>query len=130
MKEVPLKRGYYIINYDLSSGTGTHWAVLEMLNSKKGIYCSSYGDPPLEVFWNRKVSLTYNNIDCQSFNSKMCGYFCIAYMLLRKRGYTAADIWQNFFSPRADNSKVDYKNEAKRSRNNILLAHLLTEALK
>ena len=130
LKDIPLKKGFYIINYDTRDGRGTHWAVLEMQTAKKGFYASSFGDPPLEALNSTKVNISYNNIDVQSLSSQMCGYFCIAYMLLRNRGVPFKQIWSDYFISPDNNSDVSRGAEARRFRNNATLIHLLTKYLR
>lgn len=73
------KDGFYIINLDTSDNSGTHWTALyyHPLNS---YYFDSFGFvPPLEVEEKIKPYL-YNNTDIQDFNSKACGWYCIAFI--------------------------------------------------
>jgi len=71
--------GFYIINLDTSENTGTHWTSMYK-HPLQSYYFDSYGFvPPLEVEIKIKPYL-YNERDIQDWNSKACGWFCIAFI--------------------------------------------------
>ena len=72
--------GFYIINLDTSENTGTHWTSMYK-HPLQSYYFDSYGFvPPLEVEIKIKPYL-YNERDIQDWNSKACGWFCIAFII-------------------------------------------------
>jgi hypothetical protein len=78
MKELK-NDGFYIINLDTSDNSGTHWTSMYK-HPLKSYYFDSYGFvPPLEVEIKIKPYL-YNDKDIQDWNSKACGWFCIAFI--------------------------------------------------
>lgn len=73
------KDGFYIINLDTSDSTGTHWTSL-YYHPIHSYYFDSFGFvPPLEVEEKIKPYI-YNNQDIQDWNSKACGWYCIAFI--------------------------------------------------
>jgi hypothetical protein len=114
-----LKKGCYILNYDSERGEGTHWCAIRMETPKTGEYFSSFGDPPLKYFYDKKMKMTYNDVQNQSFESSMCGQFCVIYLLLRQNGASMEDICVKLFR---------HNNEAERRRNNLLLLRILEVA--
>lgn len=71
--------GFYILNLDTSNHNGTHWTAF-YYHPLKSYYFDSYGFyPPLEVETKIKPYL-YNDRDIQDWNSKACGWFCIAFV--------------------------------------------------
>lgn len=75
------KNGFYIINLDDSSGGGTHWTSLYFNNNPlNSLYFDSFGFvPPYEVEEKIKPYI-YNDKDIQDYNSKACGYYCLAFI--------------------------------------------------
>lgn len=73
------KDGFYIINLDTSNNEGTHWTCL-YYHPLKSFYFDSFGFvPPLEVEEKIKPYL-YNDKDIQDYNSKACGWYCLAFI--------------------------------------------------
>lgn len=75
------ENGFYIINLDNSDGEGTHWTGLYFKNSPMtSLYFDSFGFvPPLEVEEKIKPYI-YNDKDIQDYNSKACGWYCLAFI--------------------------------------------------
>ena len=77
-----LLNGYYVVNMDDSSGSGTHWTGL-VLQTNKAIYFDPFGiHPPDEIATlkrrNRKVY--YNSDQLQHKTADTCGLWCVAYI--------------------------------------------------
>lgn len=73
------KNGFYIINLDDSDGGGTHWTCL-YFSKGLSIYFDSFGFvPPIEIENNIKPYI-YNHKDIQDYNSKACGWYCLAFI--------------------------------------------------
>ena len=73
-----------IVNFDKSSGLGTHW-VAWYKNGKTKIYFDSYGvQPPIEVVEYLGSSIRYNTDQIQPAGQVFCGHLCL--YVLRKLG--------------------------------------------
>jgi len=61
------------------SGGGTHWVAM---NVRSNIidYFDSFGMPPLKEIVDKKFKYQYNNIQYQSNNSVLCGYWAIYFI--------------------------------------------------
>ena len=73
------KTGFYILNMDDVEGGGTHWVAM---NVRSNIidYFDSFGMPPLKEIVDKKFKYQYNNIQYQSNNSVLCGYWAIYFI--------------------------------------------------
>ena len=71
--------GFYIINLDKSTGTGTHWTCLYN-HPLKSYYFDSFGFVPPEEIEEVIMPYDNNNKDIQDYNSDACGYYCIAFI--------------------------------------------------
>jgi hypothetical protein len=86
---IPVGRGWSVINLDESDKPGSHWTVVGPCE-----FFDSYGISPLSHYIlthlkkRCKKKWWYNNISLQSYNSKVCGHYCIYYILLRCKGVT------------------------------------------
>ena len=104
-----IKDGTYIINLDEYSDIGTHWVALYIgraspkdLNNNNVTYFDSFGvehiPKEIKAFIDRSLSITTNIFTVQSYDSIMCGYFCIGFIdfLLARKTLTE---FTNLFSP-------------------------------
>ena len=97
-----IKNGAYVINIDEYSDIGTHWVALYVQNNNNNvIYFDSFGlehiPKEIKTFINNK-NIKTNIFRIQSYDSIMCGYFCVGFidfMLARK---TLTE-YTNLFSP-------------------------------
>ena len=92
-----IKDGAYVINLDEYSDIRTHWVALYVQNNNVA-YFDSFGveqiRKEIKVFINRSLSSASQNKNIktnifriQTYDSTMCGYFCIGFidfMLSRK----------------------------------------------
>ena len=92
-----LKNGAYVFNLDHSENTGRHWVVI-FVQKDEVIYFESFGVEhiPKEI----KKSIGNKNIktSIQSYDSVMCGYFCILFIEYMLNNKTLTD-FTKFFSP-------------------------------
>ena len=95
-----IKNGAYVINLDEYHDIGTHWVAL-YVNNKTATYLDSFGVEhiPREImkFITRKKIIT-NIYRIQSYDSIMCGYFCIGFINFMFNGKRLTD-YTNLFSP-------------------------------
>ena len=100
-----LKKGAYVINLDHSKNIGTHWVVI-FVKPNEVIYFDSFGVEhfPEETLKSiEHSSLGNKNIQSsvfriQSYNSVMCGYFCILFIEFMLKNKTLTN-FTNLFSP-------------------------------
>ena len=99
-----IKYGAYVINLDEYSDIGTHWIAL-YVNNKTAIYFDSFGiehiSKEVKKFVNNK-NIIANIFRIQTYDSVMCGYFCIGFIDYMFMGKSLTD-YTNLFSP--DNFK-------------------------
>ena len=94
------KIGSYIIHLDEYSDIGTHWMAL-YLNNKTAVYFNSFGiehiPKEVRVFIGDKdiIASIYR---IQSYDSIMCGYYCIGFTDYMLKGNSLTD-FTNLFSP-------------------------------
>ncbi len=74
----------FVANTDSSSKPGEHWVAFYLKSKHKVEFFDSYG------FHSRLYGFTipidsYNHTQYQSFNSTLCGHFCILYLYTRIR---------------------------------------------
>jgi len=82
----------FISNTDKSQDKGQHWVAFYVTSSTTGFFFDSYGNHPafyakeFEDFFTRNgLTLQYNNIRLQSYNSNVCGHYVCLYLLLQSR---------------------------------------------
>lgn len=85
-----LQNGNYVINLDSSDGTGTHWCVCNVNNSRDTIcYFDSFGcvspEEVMKIFKKKYTYVYYSDKIIQSTKSVVCGYYCIMFMLYFKQ---------------------------------------------
>lgn len=94
----------FIVNTDASSSPGTHWVAIFLDTDMRGEYFDPFGLPPLVAEFNLYLAqncpngYTWSNQTIQnvSFNSTVCGQYCILFVKLRSLGYTFCDMMQLF----------------------------------
>ena len=94
-----IKNGAYVINRDEYSDIGTHWIALWM--NDNAAYFDSFGVEhiPKEIkkFIGNK-NIIANIFRIQSYDSIMCGYFCIGFINFMFKGKSLTE-YTNLFSP-------------------------------
>ena len=95
-----MKDGVYVFNLDEYSDIRTHWIAL-FVNPKTVTYVDSFGVEhiPKEIksFINNK-NIIVNIFRIQTYDSVMCGYFCIEFIDFIFKGNSLTDL-ANLFSP-------------------------------
>ena len=96
-----------VINLDEYHDIGTHWVAL-YVNNKYAAYFDSFGvehiPKEIEKFIGNK-NITANIFRIQTYDSVMCGYFCIGFIDFMFNGNSLTD-FTNLFSPN-DSKKND-----------------------
>lgn len=75
----------FIINSCPSNHIGSHWTAVWIGEGRAEHFCS-YGLPPPLALHNALGDYKRNIIQLQSFDSDLCGYYCMLYLLCRCRG--------------------------------------------
>ena len=95
-----MKDGAYVLNLDEYSDIGAHWFALYVHNDDV-TYFDSFGvehiPEEIKTFINNK-NITTNIFRIQSYDSIMCGYFCIGFSDFMLAGKTLTE-FTNLFSP-------------------------------
>ena len=112
-----IKKGAYVINLDEYENTGTHWVSL-FVKTNEAIYFDSFGIERIPKEINKFIGnnkIKSNIFRIQSYDSIMCGYFCIEFIDYMLKGKTLLD-YTNLFSPNDFKKndqviKIIFKNE-------------------
>ena len=95
-----IEYGAYVINLDEFSDIGTHWIAL-YVNTKAVTHLDSFRVEhiPKEIkkFISNK-NITKNIFRIQTYDSVVCGYFCIGFIDFMLKGNNLTD-FTNIFSP-------------------------------
>jgi hypothetical protein len=118
------KKGFYIINLDKSTSTGTHWCVI--YKNDKTFYFDSYGFPPPEEIQNIIRPYIYSNKQIQDINSSSCGYYVILFIMFINKNKHKDDIeiFQDFLNLFNDD---DYTINPDNINNEYILYKLLNK---
>ena len=95
-----IKDGAFVINVDEYSDIGTHWIAWYIKNNDITYFdCFGVEHIPKEIikFIGYKHVIA-NIFRIQAYDSKMCGYFCIAFIDFMFKGKTLTE-FTNLFSP-------------------------------
>lgn len=81
----------FVCNTDNSSQPGTHWVAVYFSEKRKCEYFDSYGIPPINDDMHIKLSAIDSNYkrNChvlQSWDTNVCGIYCIVYALMKCKG--------------------------------------------
>jgi hypothetical protein len=93
-----------VANTDPASKPGTHWIAFHFDAQGRLDVFDSFGLPPstyprLDKFSTRNASVVeYNDLPLQGYNSNACGYYCIAFLALRARGFSMAEIQNKYWT--------------------------------
>ncbi|KAK3917100.1 LOW QUALITY PROTEIN: Putative thiol protease R355 [Frankliniella fusca] len=82
---------------------GTHWVAFFIDKHGVGEYWDSYGMPPIvshhKNFLKRLCKKwTYNHTSLQAIDSKVCGEYCLLYLIHRAHGYTLHSFVHKLFT--------------------------------
>ena len=108
--QVKVKDGAYLINLDDYSDIETHWIAL-YANNKTVTYFDSFGiehiSQEIRVFMaNKDIIASIYRI--QSYDSIVCGYFCIGFINYMFMGKSLTD-YTNLFSPSNFKKNDDFR---------------------
>ena len=104
-----IKDRAYVINLNEYSDIGTHWVALYVreaspkdVQNNNVTYFDSFGVEhilkEIKTFINNK-NIKINIFRIQSYDSIMCGYFCIGFIDFMSKGKSLTD-YTNLFSPK------------------------------
>lgn len=108
------KQGLYIMNLDMSTGSGNHWTCI-YVNKKTCVYFDSFGAPSpsnAKIFMRKLCKQNYYNANIiQDLRSSLCGWYCIGLALYIKHYFnnnltTTVNDYINYFD---DNTKKNCK---------------------
>lgn len=102
--QIPLKLKYpssLILNTDKSNQKGEHWLAIYYDKDGKAEFFDSFGRHPAEFKLENYMQKTstkwdYNSKQLQSFQSKICGYYCVLFIMYRSRGYEMKEFLEKF----------------------------------
>lgn len=94
LKNVVPQKGFYILNCDISTSSGSHWTVLHI--TEKNIaneLFDSFGREPsrheiLRFFAKNDEFLKYSKRQLQSTFTENCGYWCCVFIFCRALGHS------------------------------------------
>ena len=95
-----IKNGSYVTNLDEYSDIGTHWVSLYVNNKTVTCFDSfevEHIPKKIKKFINNKNAIA-NIFRIQTYDSVMCGYFCIGFIDFMLKGKNLTD-FTNLFSP-------------------------------
>ena len=102
-EEVTEYPSVYIANVDPSSKAGSHWVAFYFTKDKKGEFFDSYGQSPelytdifKDVLQDNSQEWTLNRRELKSMNSRVCGQYCVFYVILRCRGNSMEAVVRRF----------------------------------
>lgn len=96
-----------IANTDPISRPGSHWVAFYINEDKVGEFWDSYGMPPIVAnhrkFLNRLCKKwTYNHTSLQAIDSKVCGEYCVLYLVHRAHGVSLHAFVKKIMRPTAE----------------------------
>ena len=93
----PNKKKCGIVNFDKSSGPGTHWVAWYKMVKKK-IYFDSYGvQPPIEVIRYLGKPIYYNTDQVQPAGEVFCGHLCLYVLKELSAGHKIQSVLNKLF---------------------------------
>lgn len=97
-----------IVNTDNHDKPGLHWVAVYLNNYGEAIYFDSYGVPPLVNSHHQRIrknakKYSWNTKRLQSFNSTVCGQYCVMFLYYMSHGYSL----ENFCNLFSDNYKYN-----------------------
>lgn len=80
-----------VVNLDRSDQPGSHWTAIYVKSPSTAYYFDSFGLAPIaeiDNFLKRYVHCTSNTCLIQSFDSSVCGHYCIFFIYFCCRGFS------------------------------------------
>ena len=96
----------YIVNTDKSDGLGKHWVAFYGESKEEKEFFDSYGHSPSHFSFEAN---TYNDKRLQSNTSRVCGQYCLYYLLNRCRGVTMESLLRPFGNDLKANDNYVYE---------------------
>lgn len=98
-----------IVNFDPSNETGSHWVSL-YYNNIRNEYFDSYGYKSLKKEITKSLGKCYkfNGEQLQSFNSDVCGHFCVFYTIHKCSNFSLESIINHFTENLKLNDEIVY----------------------
>ena len=102
--------GLYVFNTDNINQAGSHWVAAYFSKEQKCEYFDSYGIAPLfddviNKFLSIDNSFVCNQHILQSFNTNVCGIYCIIYSVMKCKGYDLHKIIDLFLTTANDDER-------------------------
>ena len=93
----------FMANVDTSGNPGSHWVAFYFTKDREGELFYSYGQSPsnytqtFSTFLDNNSSRwTFNSVTLQRVNSKVCGHYCLYFVLFRCRNISMSTIVNRF----------------------------------
>ena len=128
-----------IINTDNHDRPGVHWVAVYLNKNGHAIFFDSYGMPPSVSHHHQRIRKNstrfgWNTKRLQSFNSTVCGQYCVMFLYFMSHGYTL-DHFYNLFSnnyklndnfvrqffKKISNNRIINKKKKRRRNHNFIL---------
>lgn len=100
----------FIANTDTSEYPGEHWCAYYATSPKQCYFFDSFGHKPgfynsyfKEYFESNEFKVQYNTKRLQSDRSKVCGQYCLLFLLSRTRNVSLHDFLKLFSSNSGEN---------------------------
>lgn len=124
---IPMRwpRPYALIaNTDNHDKPGTHWIAVYLTNNGNAIYFDSYGLPPIVHQHHQRVTMNsrnykWNTKRLQSFNSSVCGQYCVMFLHYMSRGYSLEKFCNLFSNDCKNNDMIVQNFYSKVARNSV-----------
>jgi hypothetical protein len=119
-----LQDGNYILNLDVSSGTGSHYVSI-VVDNKTVYYFDSYGEPPCQeavVLWSmHKYKVKCNATHIQDLKSRLCGFYAMYFLLFMTHatGRSKLDVMKKCINTFIGNDYEKDKNNDVIVKNNL-----------
>lgn len=88
----------FVANTDDSSKPGEHWVAYYYRSNSAGDFFDSYSLPPDAYILPSTLITSHNTRQVQSFQSTVCGHYCIFYLIQRCLGRSVPQIMSYFSS--------------------------------
>ena len=100
-----------VANLDTSDKPGSHWVAFYIDSHGRGTFFDSYGLPPssrhhLDRLRRNCKWIKWNKKKLQSFDSKVCGEYCVMFLHFMCSGFTLRKFCNIFTSDTRSNDKI------------------------
>ena len=107
------KPAAFIANTDVSGGGGVHWVAFFIPERGKPEYFDSYGldtfiEGHLDFIARSKKTWLTNKKLLQGLRSKVCGQYCLVYLICRMRGYSMKQ-FQSLFTKNVKKNDIQVR---------------------